>query len=194
MFSYPFLTYSLGLTPIHWAFNTLKLHVTNTRPFFLNYFLFFYMLYSTFCPLPFFLSQIIFPPSPPPPPNWWVSALHMSFTSALGFPHSLLSATLAFGSKAPLAFTSSQPALTCLWAMGRNLWAELTAPHCLFCSLTSSPFSFSEQRIEKQSKKSFSWLRVYTLILFSSGTFDSPLILSGAPLYAISESYKICSI
>lgn len=64
MFSYPFLTYSLGLTPIHWAFNTFKLHVTNTRPFFLNYFLFFYMLYSTFCPLPFFLSQIIFPPPP----------------------------------------------------------------------------------------------------------------------------------
>lgn len=60
MFSYPFLTYSLGLTPTRGVF-ALKLNVTNARPFFAKLHSILQQALFHFCSLPFPLCKLSFP-------------------------------------------------------------------------------------------------------------------------------------
>lgn len=183
MFSYPFLNLQSWTDSHTWSFCSLKLHVTKARSFFANYILFFNMLYSVFV---HFLSPSV--NNLFSVPNCVGLTLNPAFTSISRFLHLLLTASLALGSEALYSFATLQPH-THLRAVG----AEFLHTACSDLSHLHPP-SFQNNGLKNKVTNHFLDWRFMHWSLFSPGTFYSPLILSVAHPYTISESNKVWSI
>lgn len=177
MFSYPFLTYSLGLTPTRGVF-ALKLNVTNARPFFAKLHSILQHALFHFCSLPFPLCKLSFPRAKL---GWlgFPSSLHLhlkiSALAACSLPASLLARRLI----TPLPCPSRTHTLA-----SHGSWFLHTT--CFDLSHLRPP-SFQSKGLKNKVTNHFLDWRFMHWSLFSPGTFDSPLILSVAPPCAISE-------